>query len=330
MFERMGTDVDRTILHCDCNSFYASVETLLDPTLADGPSAVCGDPESRHGIILAKNEKAKAFGVQTAETIWQAKRKCPDLRLVAPHRSEYVKYSRKCNELYLQYTDLVDPFGIDESFLDVTGSMHLFGTGEQIADELRRRMVADLRSRRSAVSEEDYEQAVRQTPGLCIHKVRAVADEQQNLVRITVKCHTEDNRPELPACYLEQIKRQLDDYRMIATRIELRQPQYVPVDVTAVVHVRNYYENARAEITDMLRRELDYITSDHSFGETIRFTELYRKLETMQCVDSVYMLSMQPAPGTDATLQGADIVLGESSLCHLGRLTLEINTSLAH
>ena len=132
--------MDRTILHCDCNSFYASVETLLDPTLADGPSAVCGDPESRHGIILAKNEKAKAFGVQTAETIWQAKRKCPDLRLVAPHRSEYVKYSRRCNELYLQYTDLVDPFGIDESFLDVTGSMHLFGTGEQIADELRRRM----------------------------------------------------------------------------------------------------------------------------------------------------------------------------------------------
>lgn len=132
--------MNRTILHCDCNSFYASVETLLDPTLADGPSAVCGDPESRHGIILAKNEKAKAFGVQTAETIWQARRKCPDLRLVAPHRSEYVKYSRRCNELYLQYTDLVDPFGIDESFLDVTGSMHLFGTGEQIANELRRRM----------------------------------------------------------------------------------------------------------------------------------------------------------------------------------------------
>ena len=132
--------MDRTILHCDCNSFFASVETLLDPSLAEGPTAVCGDPESRHGIILAKNEKAKAFGVQTAETIWQAKRKCPDLRLVAPHRSEYVKFSRKCNELYLQYTDLVDPFGIDESFLDVTGSMHLFGSGEHIADELRRRM----------------------------------------------------------------------------------------------------------------------------------------------------------------------------------------------
>ena len=136
--------MERTILHCDCNAFYVSVEALPDPTLAEGPSAVCGDPESRRGIILAKNEKAKAFGVQTAETIWQARRKCPDLRLVAPHRSEYVKYSRRCNELYLQYTDLVDPFGIDESFLDVTGTAHLFGTGEQIADELRRRMRVEV------------------------------------------------------------------------------------------------------------------------------------------------------------------------------------------
>ena len=96
---------------------------------------------------------------------------------------------------------------------------------------------------------------------------------------------------------------------MIATRVELRQPQYVPIDVTAVVRVRNYYENARSEIEAMLQKELDYITSDHGFGETIHFTELYRRLETMQCVDSVYSLSMHPAPGTDAVMQGADIVL---------------------
>ena len=88
--------MDRTILHCDCNSFFASVETLLDPSLADGPTAVCGDPESRHGIILAKNEKAKAFGVQTAETIWQAKRKCPDLRLVAFARKLHIFAPMRC------------------------------------------------------------------------------------------------------------------------------------------------------------------------------------------------------------------------------------------
>ena len=136
--------MDRTILHCDCNAFYASVETLLDPSLDAGPMAVCGDPESRHGIILAKNEKAKRFGVATAETIWQARRKCPELKLIPPHRDEYVRLSRRCNELYLEYTDLVDPFGIDESFLDVTGSKHLFGTGAQIADELRKRMREEI------------------------------------------------------------------------------------------------------------------------------------------------------------------------------------------
>ena len=204
------------------------------------------------------------------------------------------------------------------------------GRSSETAEQLRRRMVTALRRRSSAVSEADYEQAVRTTPGLCIHKVRAVAKEQQNLVRITIKCYTENNRPELPACYLEQIMQRLEEYRMIATRIELCQPQYVPINVTAVVHVRRYYENARAEIEEMLRRELDYITSDHTFGETIHFTELYRKLETQPCVDGVYLLTMHPAPGSDATMQGADIVLGESSLCHLGQLMLEINTSLAH
>lgn len=135
---------DRTILHCDCNSFFASVETVLCPELANGPMAVCGDPNSRHGIILAKNDQAKVFGIQTAETIWSAKRKCPELRLVSPHRDAYVEYSRRCNEIYLQYTDLVDPFGCDESFLDVTGSLHLFGSGEQIANELRQRMLNEL------------------------------------------------------------------------------------------------------------------------------------------------------------------------------------------
>ena len=204
------------------------------------------------------------------------------------------------------------------------------GRSAETTEQLRRRLVDALRRRGSAVSEADYEQAVRTTPGLCIHKVRAVANEQQNLVRITVKCYTEDDRPALPACYLQQIMQRVEQYRMISTRVELREPQYVPVDVTAVVHVRKYYENARTEIEEMLRRELDYITTEHTFGETIHFTELYRKLETQPCVDGVYLLSMHPAPGADAVMQGADIVLGESSLCHLGRLTLEINTSLAH
>lgn len=130
--------MDRTILHCDLNSFFASVELLNYPDLRSKPVAVCGDPESRHGIILAKNEPAKKYGIKTAETIWQAKRKCPDLVLLPSHREEYQKYSKLINELYEHYTDLVEPFGIDESWLDVTGSMHLFGgNGKAIADKLR-------------------------------------------------------------------------------------------------------------------------------------------------------------------------------------------------
>jgi DNA polymerase-4 len=129
--------MERAILHCDCNSFFASVECLLQPELAGVPMAVCGDPESRHGIILAKNELAKKYGVCTAETIWQAKRKCPGLVLTGTHFQEYRKYSRQINEIYRRYTDLVEPFSIDESWLDVTGSFALFGDGKTIADELR-------------------------------------------------------------------------------------------------------------------------------------------------------------------------------------------------
>ena len=135
---------DRVILHCDCNGFYASVESILRPELKQVPMAVCGDPESRHGIILAKNELAKGYGIQTAETIWQAKRKCPDLVLVPPHREAYSKYSRLVNEIYQEYTDLVEPFGIDESWLDVTGTTHLFGSGPEIAHTLRRRVREEL------------------------------------------------------------------------------------------------------------------------------------------------------------------------------------------
>ncbi|MEA5039246.1 MAG: DNA polymerase IV [Clostridiaceae bacterium] len=131
---------DRVILHCDCNGFFASVESILRPELRTVPMAVCGDPESRHGIILAKNELAKKYDVRTAETIWQARRKCPDLVLVRAHHGEYSRYSHIINEIYQTYTDLVEPFGIDESWLDITGSTHLFGSGPEVADALRVRI----------------------------------------------------------------------------------------------------------------------------------------------------------------------------------------------
>lgn len=130
----------RVILHCDLNCFFASVELLRYPALQDVPVAVCGDPDSRHGIVLAKNEAAKQLGVKTAETIWQARQKAPHLIILPPHHSLYREYSRRVNDIYGQYTDLVESFGIDESWLDITGSMHLFGgDGKTVADRLRLR-----------------------------------------------------------------------------------------------------------------------------------------------------------------------------------------------
>jgi DNA polymerase-4 len=129
---------DRVILHVDMNAFFASVEALFHPEVAGKPMAVCGDPASRRGIILAKNELAKRAGVKTAETIWQAQRKCPGLVLLPPHHELYAQYCEKANELYGRFTDLVEEAGIDESYLDVTGSQRLFGPGAQIADRIRR------------------------------------------------------------------------------------------------------------------------------------------------------------------------------------------------
>lgn len=129
--------MDRVILHCDLNNFYASVECVQNPILWSRPVAVAGNPRTRHGIILAKNEIAKKAGVKTAQTIWEARRLCPGLICLPPQFELYQKYSRQVREIYMRYTDRVESFGPDECWLDVTHSQKLFGTGEQIADTLR-------------------------------------------------------------------------------------------------------------------------------------------------------------------------------------------------
>lgn len=136
--------MERTILHCDMNNFYASVECMLNPSLIGHPVAVGGDVENRHGIILAKNYEAKKFGIQTGEALWQAKQKCPKLIIVPPHYEEYLKYSRLAHSIYADYTDLIEPYGMDEVWMDVTGSTKAFGSGEVIANTLRERIKYEL------------------------------------------------------------------------------------------------------------------------------------------------------------------------------------------
>ena len=136
--------MSRIILHSDCNCFYASVECALNPALKGKPVAVSGNPEKRHGIILAKSEEAKKFGVKTGEAIWQAKKKCPQLITLPPNFSKYVEYSKSVKEIYYKYTDMVESFGLDEAWLDVTGSTRLFGNGYKIAQKIRSRIKKEL------------------------------------------------------------------------------------------------------------------------------------------------------------------------------------------
>lgn len=127
----------RRILHCDLNNFFASVEEINNKELKNVPMAVCGDPSIRHGIILAKNNIAKKYGIYTPELVSSAKKKCPNLVLVEPHFEEYAKYSKLVNKVYLKYTDRVEPFSIDESFLDVSESIKLFGSASKIAYKIK-------------------------------------------------------------------------------------------------------------------------------------------------------------------------------------------------
>lgn len=134
----------RTILHSDCNGFFASVECLYNPQLRDKPVAVCGDADKRHGIILAKNEIAKKFNIKTGEVIWQAQQKCPELVTVEAHYDRYIRFSKLCREIYKDYTDNIEPFGLDEAWLDVTGSSLIYGSGKDIAEQIRHRIKREL------------------------------------------------------------------------------------------------------------------------------------------------------------------------------------------
>ena len=136
--------MSRNILHVDANAFYASVEMQRHPELRDKPLAVCGDQDARHGIVLTANYHAKPYGVKTGMAIWQAKQVCPNLVVLPPDYREYIRFSRMAREIYEDYTDQVEPFGLDESWLDVTGSVGLFGSPMAIARDISKRFKFEL------------------------------------------------------------------------------------------------------------------------------------------------------------------------------------------
>ncbi|MDD4643317.1 MAG: DNA polymerase IV [Erysipelotrichaceae bacterium] len=135
--------MDRRILHCDLNGFYASVECLHNPKIRNFPVVVGGDVDKRHGIILAKNQIAKRYDIKTGEALWQAKAKCPDLIIIPPHFELYLRFSALVRNIFTDYSDLIEPFGIDEAWIDVTHS-DFKGNGKEIADEIRERIKKEI------------------------------------------------------------------------------------------------------------------------------------------------------------------------------------------
>ena len=136
--------MERVILHCDANAFYASVECLYTPSIRHRPVAVCGSVEERHGIVLTKNQIAKQFGVQTGEAIWQARQKCPDLICVPPDYGLYIRFSKRMRRIYEEYSDRVESFGLDEAWIDLSNPGLTIRDGERIAHEIRLRVKREL------------------------------------------------------------------------------------------------------------------------------------------------------------------------------------------
>ena len=135
---------ERAILHSDLNAFYASVEMMLDPSLRGKAVAVCGSTEDRHGIVLAKSDLAKKAGVKTGMVNWEARQLCRDLIVVPPQYDQYLKYSKLTQSIYQRYTDMIEPFGMDECWLDVTGSQAMCGDAMTIAESIRRSVREEL------------------------------------------------------------------------------------------------------------------------------------------------------------------------------------------
>ena len=197
------------------------------------------------------------------------------------------------------------------------------GVSCESAEELRARFSAGMQKTSVAVRTEDYEALVNQTPGLCIHKVKAVAEGGKNLVKVAVKPYTEEELPKLSPAYIQQIQSFLEPHRMLTTRFEICQPKYVPVGVKASLSIRGMTAYARAETERVLREALDYVNGEQNFGEWIRFHEVYQKLSALPFVEAVETLSLFPE-SRDAVLVGSDIRLDDDSLCYPGTIHLVI------
>lgn len=201
------------------------------------------------------------------------------------------------------------------------------GFSYESVEQLRSRLAADVRTPSTAVLPEDYEFLVLKTPGLCLHKVHATASPRENLVRITAKPYSNDAFPSLSPLYLEEIHKWLEPRRMLTTRIEIVQPNYVAVDVWAILHSKSYYGNALDSVSQMLTASLDYINGPQPFGSKISFSKLYQKLLELPAVESIVEFKLIPQSWNGISLDAPDLILDPYTLCYPGEFHIQFQTS---
>lgn len=197
------------------------------------------------------------------------------------------------------------------------------GCYRETLEEVKKRFLTDLKKPFAAVTAKDYEDLVKETPKLCIRKVRACMSGSSNLVRIAVMPDTDGPFPELPETYRRAIEKHLEERRLLTTRIEIVSPVYTPIDVRGMIYVKRQYKDGLNQIEETIRRKMDYIHSERNFGEILKFDEIFHEIEALDCVEFIYELSLYPQNPGLAKLVEADIVPKENCLCYAGNIMLQ-------
>lgn len=215
----------------------------------------------------------------------------------------------------------------------VDGNITFFNPGDgtggayrETIESVRQRFLMDMEESYTCVTENDYEKVVLSTPGLCLHKAKAEMDEDKNLVKIAVKQDTDEEFPKLSDIYKTIIKERLEERRLLTTRVELVQPIYMPINVTATVYVKHHFDNAINHIEEVIRQKIDYLNTDKNFGEPLKFDDVFHAIEMLECVEYVYDLSVRPKSLAGAKMRDADVIPNNNCLFYPGEIHIETVT----
>lgn len=219
------------------------------------------------------------------------------------------------------------PMGYDSSIIFTNPAAGKGGCYPEDIHSVRRRLIQDLRKHYTAVEAADYEELVRTTPELCIDKVKAVRDDMKHQIQIAVKPVSNQLYPKLSKIYLDAIYKRIEKARLLSVNIEVQQPVYVPVHVQGTIYVKSHYEGCREQIETVIKKQLDYVSTERNFGDIFHFDDLFVQIESLPCVKYIYDLSVSLPNQINATQKGLDIQPKNNCLLYPGEIFLELNTT---